>query len=125
MMRTHSSVETKWCSGQVNPSRRQPNLRWIHMYCRAKSQGESQQANVRALTFACCDSPWLLARQYMWIHRKLGCRREGLTCPLHHFVSTDECVRIMAQTEPGTLAAFDEAHYFTPEIVRAWLDASQ
>src|SRR5918994_1792666 len=82
------------------------------------------------LTFACSDSPWLNASdlpagKYIRSHRLLGSRRPGMTTPLDHFVSVDECAAILSRTPPSTLVAFDEAYHFGPDIVPHWLDASQ
>ena len=78
-----------------------------------------------ALTFACRESPTLLANENIRVHRVLGCRQQGLTCALHHFVSTAECAAVLERTPPGTLVAFDEAHYFGSEIVPYWTHASR
>ena len=68
-------------------------------------------------TFACCESPVLAQRERLRVHRLLGCRRPELTCPLHHFVSTTEAMSILCGLSEGTVAAFEEAQFFGPEIV--------
>ncbi len=76
-------------------------------------------------TFVCNESPLLAERKEFRIHRRLACRRPGLTCPLHHFVSTVEAAEILARLPAGALAAFDEAQFFDPAIVKHWSEASQ
>lgn len=76
-------------------------------------------------TFACNESPVLAQRERLRVQRLLGCRRPELTCPLHHFVSTTEAMSILRGLSGGTVAAFEEAQFFGPEIVPGWLDASR
>jgi SAM-dependent methyltransferase len=75
-------------------------------------------------TFACSDSAWLRANDMISARRLLASRRPGLTCPLDHFVSTDECATILGEIPPGTLAAFEEADAFALNIVPHWIEAS-
>jgi len=77
-----------------------------------------------ALTFACSDSPVLASRPSLRDHHRLACRVPGLQCPLDHFVSVAEAVRILGQTPPETLVAFEESQFFGDGMVRHWLDAS-
>lgn len=81
--------------------------------------------NKAALSFACGDSPYLADRPGMRDYRRLACRQPGLTCPLHHFVSTPDAAKILSGVAAGTLAAFEEAQYFGPEIVEYWKQASE
>jgi SAM-dependent methyltransferase len=75
-------------------------------------------------TFECSDSPWLQANEYVRDWRLIGSRILGVECPLDHFVSTAEATKILSMTAPGTLVAFEEAHYFDLDIVPSWLEAS-
>lgn len=81
-------------------------------------------AKLPAVTFACNELPWMRERDSVARQRILGSRQPGLTCKLDHFVSTAEAIEILSSLEPGTLAAFEEAHYFSPEIAGAWLAAA-
>lgn len=81
-------------------------------------------ANQPVLTFACSESPILAKREGLRVHHRLACRRLGLTCPLHHFVSTDDAATILSTESPGTLAAFEEAQFFNSKIVPYWIEAS-
>jgi SAM-dependent methyltransferase len=76
-------------------------------------------------TFASNESPILTERKGLRVDRILRCRRPGLICPLHHFVSTPEAAAILSRISAGTLAAFEEAQFFGPEIVQHWTEASQ
>jgi SAM-dependent methyltransferase/thymidine kinase len=75
-------------------------------------------------TFECSESPKLQADEYVRNWRIIGSREPELECPLDHFVSTTEAVEIVRETPPGALVAFEEAHYFAPDIVAPLLDAS-
>jgi thymidine kinase/SAM-dependent methyltransferase len=75
-------------------------------------------------TFVCSESPTLAERKGLRVLRILSCRRPGLHCPLNYFVSTTEAAEILARISSGTLAAFDEAQFFGPEIVKHWNEAS-
>ncbi len=77
------------------------------------------------LTFACSEAPVLFVNKNYRVLRLLGCRQQGLTCALNHFVTTAECAAVLEQTSPGTLVAFDEAHYFGSEIAPYWTHASR
>ena len=85
---------------------------------------EAQSDGERAETFECSESAWLQANEYVSRWRLLGSRILGLECALDHFVSTDEAAQILEETPAGTLVAFEEAHYFDPDIVPCWLEAS-
>jgi SAM-dependent methyltransferase len=76
-------------------------------------------------TFSCSESPWLDAREHVRIHRLLGCRRPGLVCPIHHYVSTEEGAKRLEETPPGTIAVFDEAYHFGKEIAPRWAEAAE
>ena len=67
---------------------------------------EARRAGHPVLTFACSESPWLRRMSYIR-RRELQCRQPGLTCPLDHFVTAEECAQILSQTPPGTLVVFD------------------
>ncbi len=75
-------------------------------------------------TFACAESPWLRARENFSAQRLIGCRQPGIICPLDHFMATGAAVEMLATLPAGSLAAFEEAHYFAPEIAPAWLAAA-
>ena len=75
-------------------------------------------------TFACADAPRLRADEYVRVHRIIGSRKPGAVCPLDHYTSTEDSGRVLETLEPGTLVAFEEAHYFGPGIVPHWLAAS-
>ena len=77
------------------------------------------------VTFASNSSPWLMARDHLRVNRIIGCRRPGLTCPLHQLVSPDECADILRRTPPGALVAFEEGHYFGLSVVPHWINASK
>ena len=77
------------------------------------------------LTFACSEAPVLFADENYRVRRLLGCRQQGLTCALDHFVTTAECAAVLEQTPPGTLVAFDEAHYFGSELAPYWTHAAR
>jgi SAM-dependent methyltransferase len=83
------------------------------------------RAGLPVLTFACSEAPVLFANENYRVRRLLGCRQQGLTCALDHFVSTAECAAILERTPPGTLVAFDEAHYFGSELAPYWTHASR
>lgn len=93
--------------------------RFIELVNSARSKGEP------VCTFACSEAPALARREGPRVHGVLGCRRRGLTCRLDHFVSTATAVNILSNLSPGTLAAFEEAHFFGSEIVPHWLEASR
>lgn len=93
--------------------------RLIELVNSARSKGKLVR------TFACSESPILARREGLRVYGTLGCRRPGLTCPLDHFVSTKTAVNILSGTSPATLAAFEEAQFFGPEIVPHWLEASR
>ena len=76
-----------------------------------------------ALTMMCGDSPVLRARRGITEHRRIGCRA-GVTTALDHFVSAEECIRLLDDFPPGALVAFDEAQYFGEQLVEAWCAAS-
>src|ERR1017187_4003238 len=59
-------------------------------------------------TFASNESPVLTERKGLRVDRILRCRRPGLICPLHHFVSTPEAAAILSRISAGTLAARSE-----------------
>jgi SAM-dependent methyltransferase len=75
-------------------------------------------------TFECSESPKLQADEYVRSWRIIGSRQPELECPLDHFVSTVEAAEIVRETPPGTLVAFEEAHYFAPDLMPALVDAS-
>jgi SAM-dependent methyltransferase len=77
------------------------------------------------VTFACSDSPRMNARESVRVNRILGCRQPGLICQLDHFASTAECIQILQRVPQKTLVAFEEAHYFSPEIVPHWGKAAE
>ncbi|HEY6150152.1 MAG TPA: methyltransferase domain-containing protein [Gaiellaceae bacterium] len=85
---------------------------------------EAQKQSRPVMTFECSESPWLQADEYVRDWRLIGSRTAGLHCPLDHFVTSAEAAEILSQTSPETLVAFEEAHYFDPEIVQSWIDAS-
>src|SRR5919109_373968 len=60
----------------------------------------------------------------VWAHGRLGCRQPGLSCTLDYLVSSTECGEVLRKQSPGTLAVFDEAHYFDTEIAHHWVEAS-
>jgi SAM-dependent methyltransferase len=93
--------------------------RLIELVNEARSQGKPVR------TFACSESPILAQRERLTVEHALGCRRPGLTCPLDHFVPTDTATNILSRLDPATLAAFEEAQFFAPEIVPHWLEASR
>ena len=76
-------------------------------------------------TFACNESPRMVARDSVRINKLLGCREPGLTCPLDHFASTEDCIKILQRAPKKALVAFEEAHYFSETIVPFWLEAAQ
>lgn len=79
----------------------------------------------RVATFACAESPWMQARESVRVQGLIGCRQPGLLCGLDHFVSTPEAIRLLASMAAGELAAFEEAHYFGPELADAWVTATR
>lgn len=83
------------------------------------------QRGRKVVTFACSESPWLCASPYVRVGRMLGCRVPGLTCRLDHFAPTAEAARLLDALPSGTLAAFDEAHYFAPDIAPHWASAAR
>jgi hypothetical protein len=84
----------------------------------------ARAAGQPALTFACSDSPWTLLSHSHGSRRVLACREPGLTCELDHFVTSVEAGRILDQVVTGALAAFEEAHCFSPVIAEHWKAAA-
>src|SRR5881398_1900121 len=76
------------------------------------------------LTFACSDSPLLRKHGMIGERNLLASRKPGVTFPLSHFVSPEECATILQRTTPGTLVAFEEAQAFGAAIVPHWIEAS-
>ncbi len=50
----------------------------------------------------------------------MGSRVPGAKYEIDHVVDTGQAASILETLTPGTLAVFDEAQYFRPEITRAW-----
>lgn len=86
---------------------------------------EARAAGKLVKTFECSESPQLQADEYVRSWNIIGSREPKLVCPLDHFVSTAEASEIVRHTPPGALLAFEEAHFFAPDIVPTWLDASE
>ena len=61
----------------------------------------------------------------LWMHNQIACREPGLRCPLDHVVYMHECEALLNDLGPGSLAVFEEAHYFEPEIAEQWAAASR
>ena len=55
----------------------------------------------------------------------MGCRDSTKKFPIDRVIGTAEACELLAEQVAGTLIAFDEAQYFNPKIVPAWLDASE
>jgi SAM-dependent methyltransferase len=86
---------------------------------------EARAAGKLVKTFECSESPQLQADEYVHSWNIIGSREPKLVCALDHFVSTAEASEIVSHAPPGALLAFEEAHFFAPEIVPTWLDASE
>ena len=84
---------------------------------------EARQTGRAVLTFACSDSPILLARPNITKRRKIACRT-GLTTAVDHFLSTARCITLVGEAPPGTLLAFDEAQHFGEQVVESWCAAA-
>jgi len=54
----------------------------------------------------------------------MGCREPGLRFPIDHVLKTTQTIEMLEKLDTGTLAVFDEAQYFKPEIVEAWNSAA-
>lgn len=76
-----------------------------------------------ARTFMCGDSPVLRSRPNLAVRRVMSCRA-GLRTSLDHFVSTENCMDLLADAPPGALMAFDEAQYFGHQVVESWCAAA-
>ena len=76
-----------------------------------------------AETFMCGDSSVLRARPRLAVRGIMGCR-SGLTTRLNHFVSVEQAIKLLADSHPDSLLAFDEAHYFGQEVVASWCAAA-
>jgi len=76
-------------------------------------------------TFVCSDYPWPSNHGAFWVHRRLVCRRPGLTSPISHFVSASESAAVLNRTSTDTLVAVEEAYSFGPHIVPQWIAAAE
>lgn len=92
-----------------------------HLICRVN---ERLAQGRPVATFACADSPRLMSDKHVADARVLGSRRPDVSCPLDHLTTVEESGRILTTLEPGTLVAFEEGHYFGPDIVPLWVDAA-
>ena len=54
----------------------------------------------------------------------MGCRDPEKRFPIDYVVDTVTATQLLADFEPGTLAVFDEAQYFQPELVAEWRQAA-
>jgi len=79
----------------------------------------------RVSTFMGKDAVIRSPNANVWSHGRIGCREPGVECPLDHLVSLSECTAILRELPEGTLAAFDEARFFEPDIASAWIEASK
>src|SRR5829696_1141379 len=75
-------------------------------------------------TLVCSEYPWPSNHGAFWIHRRLVCRRPGLTTRLSHFVSPEESATVLDHTSTDALVAVEEAYSFGPQVVRDWISAA-
>jgi SAM-dependent methyltransferase len=75
--------------------------------------------------FLCFDSEDLRARPNVKEGGLMGCRTPHLSFHIDHFRSSLESVALLDELPPGSVAAFDEASWFGPGIVQAWVAASE
>lgn len=88
----------------------------IQEVCKARSQGRP------TFTFASTDNPHPQHRAGL---RALACRRPDLSCTLDYFVSTAEACSQLEALPEDSLAVFDEAYRFRPQIAESWARASE
>lgn len=82
---------------------------------------DADQSGRGTSTFVCGDYPWPTDHEAYWVHRRIVCGEPGLTCPIDHFVSSVDAVRILATLGASTLVAVEEAYAFGTEITKEWI----
>lgn len=56
---------------------------------------------------------------------RMGCRNPKFSFTISEVLKTDQAIERLVSAAPGSVAAFDEAQYFQPHIVAAWIAAAQ
>lgn len=93
--------------------------RLIHRLQAARDEGRPVRL------FLCRDSEELRSRPHLRDGGTMGCRTPNLGFRIDHFVSARRAVGLLADVPSGSLAAFDEASWFGPDIVDAWSRAER
>lgn len=94
--------------------------RLIELVNDARSNGHS------TVTVVSSDAAWIMGYSSYSVARKLASREPGgQSCPIDQFVSTPELEGVLAQIEPGTLVAIEEAQMFGVGAAKPWITASE
>ena len=75
--------------------------------------------------FLSSEHPELTRRKNVRPGGLMGCRAPGYSYPIDHVVTTGKAIEILNELQLGTMAAFDEAQFFSKEIVDAWHGATR
>lgn len=90
-----------------------------------RSMREHERAGGKVALFLSAEHKELTRRPNVRPGGLMGCRDPELNFKIDHVLKTDATVACLETLEPGTMAVFDEAHFFKPSIVRAWQTAAQ
>ncbi len=82
-------------------------------------------AGDEVIVFLSSEHEELTQRPNVRVGGMMGCRNPSLSCEIDHVCNTEEAVKILNKTRAGALAVFDEAHFFQPEIAKAWSAAGR
>ena len=81
---------------------------------------EYQSAGGKVVLFLSSEHEELTRRKNVKPGGQMGCRTPGLSFPIDYVCTTAEASNVLDSLESDTLAVFDEAHFFRPEIAHAW-----
>ena len=83
----------------------------------------ARETDLKVLTISCCESLILKNRPNLAKYGRIA-SRSGVFTKLDRFETLENTIRLLKTAESGWLLAFDEAQHFGPDIVSAWLIAS-
>ncbi|PHR56056.1 MAG: hypothetical protein COA47_13270 [Robiginitomaculum sp.] len=84
-----------------------------------------EEAGGKVVLFLSAEHPELTRRKNVRPGGLMGCREPGLNFPIDHVLKTDDTIEQLSALEPDTMAVFDEAQFFGPQIVKAWHNAAE
>jgi SAM-dependent methyltransferase len=80
-----------------------------------------QAAGRQTMTVVSADADWVTGYDSYTSQRVLASRQEnGPTCGIDHFLETFELDRVLADVNPGTLVAIEEAQMFGSSVADVW-----